>query len=83
MTRREYGRHVGLAPSSLDYYRRAARGAEPRARLVAVEVAALPELAEGTRALAVVLAGGRRVEVGPGFDAETLTRLLQALEARP
>ncbi len=44
---------------------------------VAVEVAAK----RGDPAeLSVVLAGGRRIEVRPGFDAETLRRLVAALE---
>jgi hypothetical protein len=44
---------------------------------VAVEVAAL---GGNTGALAVVLGGGRRVEVTRGFDADTLRRLLAELE---
>lgn len=79
MTRREYGLRVGLAPASLDYYRRQAGGRQAAARLVEVEVAA-PEPAAGGRELAVVLGDGRRVEVGRGFDADTLWRLLRALE---
>jgi hypothetical protein len=31
-------------------------------------------------ALAVVLAGGRQIEVQPGFDVHTLERLISALE---
>ena len=31
--------------------------------------------------LEVVLAGGRRIGVGPGFDEATLGRLVRALEA--
>lgn len=80
MTRREYGQQVGLAPSSLDYYRRLADGRRAVARLVEVEVAA-PALTAGVRELAVVLGDGRRVEVGRGFDEDTLWRLLRALEA--
>jgi hypothetical protein len=30
--------------------------------------------------LEVILAGGRRLGVAPGFDAETLGRLVRALE---
>jgi len=45
---------------------------------VAVEVAAKP----GDRAeLSIVLAGERRIEVRRGFDAETLRRLVAALES--
>ena len=32
--------------------------------------------------LAVVLAGGRRIEVGMGFDALTLERVVEVLEGR-
>jgi hypothetical protein len=33
-----------------------------------------------TAGLAVVLASGRTIEVGPGFDAPTLERLVSVLE---
>jgi hypothetical protein len=33
--------------------------------------------------LQVVLGVGRRIAVGPGFDPDTLRRLIDALEARP
>jgi hypothetical protein len=53
-------------------------------RLVAVKVKATPEPAApptAQAALEVVLAGGRRIGVGPGFDEGTLGRLVRALEA--
>ena len=34
-------------------------------------------------AIEVVLGGGRRVAVGPGFDEQTLRRLVAVLESRP
>jgi hypothetical protein len=34
----------------------------------------------GASGLAVVLSGGRRIEVGCGFDAQTLQQLLSLLE---
>jgi hypothetical protein len=34
----------------------------------------------GDSGLAVVLAGGRRIEVGRGFDAKTLEQLVRLLE---
>lgn len=80
LTRREYGRRVGLAPASLDYYRRLADGSQAVTRLVEVEVAP-PAPAAGVRDLAVVLGDGRRIEVGRGFDEGTLWRLLRTLEA--
>lgn len=58
-------------------YRREQGRRHPRPRWVAVEVAAK----RGDPAeLSVVLAGGRRIEVKRGFDAETLRRLLAAME---
>jgi hypothetical protein len=49
-------------------------------RLVAVKVTGAPEPAAALAALEVVLAGGRRIGVGPGFDERTLGRLVRALE---
>ena len=53
--------------------------------MVAVKVKGrTPEPAAPPAALAaleVVLAGGRRIGVGPGFDEGTLGRLVRALEA--
>ena len=58
-------------------YRREQGRRHQRPRWVAVEVAAK----RGDPAeLSVVLAGGRRIEVKRGFDAETLRRLLAAVE---
>ena len=39
--------------------------------------------AEETPSLEVVLANGRAVRVAPGFDAETLVRVIDVLEAPP
>jgi len=49
---------------------------------VAVELAIRksPTEHEAIGGLAVVLAGGRRIEVSPGFDAATLERLLGVLD---
>ena len=51
---------------------------------LAVEVCGATAVADGERAsgLAVVLSGGRRIEVGRGFDADTLQRLLAVVEGR-
>lgn len=72
----------GLSLSTLARYRRrqeqaAGEGAEGK-RWLAVEVSGSVVLGGGERAsgLAVVLPGGRRIEVGRGFDADTLQRLL-------
>ena len=47
-----------------------------------MEVSGRAAITGGGRAssLAVVLAGGRRIEVGRGFDTDTLKRLLAAVE---
>ena len=58
-------------------YRREQSRGRQKPRWVAVEVAAKRgEAAE----LSIVLAGERRIEVKRGFDAETLRRLVAALE---
>ena len=46
-----------------------------------VEVTAPAPDAKGHAAIEVVLAGGRRILVGPGFDPETLRQVVAALEA--
>jgi hypothetical protein len=38
---------------------------------------------ENRAAIEIVLGGGRRVAIGPGFDDETLRRVVAALEAGP
>ena len=53
-------------------------------RFVAVKLNGAPGPAKKEAApagLEVVLAGGRRIGVGPGFDEATLGRLVRALEA--
>lgn len=71
----------GLAPPSFYAWRRelAQRDA---ARPAFVPVQVLTEV-PATEALAVVLAGGRVIRVGPGFDATTLRQLLAVLEEQP
>jgi len=75
----------GLSLSTLARYRRrqeqtvgeAAQGK----RWLKVEVSGSTAVAGGESAsLAVVLRGGRRIEVGRGFDADTLKRLLAVVE---
>ena len=85
MSREEFCHQHGLALSTLARYRRRQRRREQGqdesagpGRWLAVELSgAHPADASG---LAVVLAGGRRIEVGRGFDARTLERLLSLLE---
>lgn len=76
----------GLSLSTLARYRRRPEhtvdeGTEGK-RWLAVEVWGATAVAGGDRAsgLAVVLAGGRRIEVARGFDTETLKRLLAVVE---
>ena len=69
----------GLSLSTLARYRRPQqpRAGEAGKRWLAVEVARGEAMAGGgTSGLAVVLPGGRRVDVDRGFDADTLKRLL-------
>lgn len=51
-------------------------------RWLKVEVCRAPAVTSGERAsgLAVVLAGGRRIEIGRSFDTDTLKRLLAVVE---
>ena len=82
MSRVEFCQKHGLALSTLARYqrRRQARGeAAGPSRWVAVELAGSPQPAPS--GLAVVLAGGRRIEVSRGFDANILRQLLRLLEA--
>ena len=49
---------------------------------MAVEVAGSATVAGGERTsgLAIVVSGRRRIEIGRGFDPDTLTRLLAVVE---
>jgi hypothetical protein len=76
----------GLSLSTLARYRKrqeqtAGETAEGK-RWLAVEVSGSAAVASGERAsgLAVALPSGRRIEVGCGFDADTLRRLLAVVE---
>ena len=79
--REEFCLKHGLALSTLARYRRRRQPAEAEAgnpsRWVAVELTASPQAASG---LAVVVAGGRRIAVSRGFDADTLAQLMGLLE---
>ncbi len=82
MTRQVFCAGRGLSVAALDKYRRRhGHGtSKSEGRLVAVEV--MPEVSVGKigRVLYVELVNGRRIEVGSGFDATTLKRLLTVLE---
>jgi hypothetical protein len=84
LSRSEFCRERGLGLSTLDRYRTQQRRQAPASRnaLVAEEVsgrAAVCDAATGG-ALAVVLRGGRRIEVGRGFDTGALEQLVRVLE---
>lgn len=76
----------GLSRSTLTRYRKrqeqTTRKAAGRKRWLAVEVSgnAAVAVSEKASGLAVVLSGGRRIEVGRGFDTDTLQRLLTVVE---
>lgn len=77
----------GVNPNTLSGYLRRRRedgvaGNRPTA-LLPVELRAQKTKRDGEVAgLVVVLANGRRIEVGASFDAVTVQRLVQALETR-
>ena len=84
LSRVEFCRQHGLSLATLARYRkRRTQGpAAPADRWVAVEVASARSTLESrwNSGLAVALPGGRRIEVGCGFDAHTLVQLLGVLE---
>ena len=80
----EFCRKHGLSLATLARYRkRQAQGSPaPGNRWVAVEVSASHRRLESGAGsgLVVALPGGRRIEVGCGFDVRTLAQLLAELE---
>ena len=91
MGRSEFCRSHGMALSTLARHlkkqsseqRLSANSIAGESRLIAVELAAMSASAATGKqrsALTVLLSNGRRVEVGSGFDAETLAELVSALE---
>jgi len=88
MRRTEFCRSRGLSFGTLNRHlkkqrwKRTSRRASSVGRLVPVELAARksPTQHEPSCGLAVVLSGGRRIEVHPDFDTNTLERLVIALE---
>ncbi len=83
ISQEEFCQRHGLALSTLARYRRWWRQEQRESanpgRWVAVELAG--GQSAGASGLAVVLASGRRIEVGRGFDAQTLAQLLSLLES--
>jgi len=86
-SRREFCREHGLVLSTLDRYlrkQRAVSGADVnllRSGLLPVKVG-MPTGGQTEKTLTVVLPRGRKVEVGIGFDAATLVRVVAVLEGR-
>ena len=84
LSRVEFCRKHGLSLATLARYRRRQAQGEtaPGNRWVTVEVSGASSTLEsrGSSGLAVALPGGRRIEVGCGFDAHTLVQLLGVLE---
>jgi hypothetical protein len=88
MRRSEFCRSRGLSFGTLDRHLKKQRWKRKNRRvssaggLVPVELAARksPAPRESSCELAVVLTGGRRIEVHPGFDTDTFERLVSALE---
>ena len=76
----EFCRKQGLSLATLARYRkRHVQGSPvPGSRWLAVEAPGAGPARES--GLALALAGGRRIEVGRGFDAHTLVQLLSVLE---
>jgi len=90
MGRSEFCRSHGMALNTLKRHLKkqqerqvpAASNRVEQSRLVAVELAAAETTVAGEcrGSLMVLLSNGRRVEVGRGFDATTLTQLVTVLE---
>jgi hypothetical protein len=82
LNRSEFCRQRGLALGTLARYRRRREQAPAGSNvLLAVEMSGRATGAVvATSALTAVLRGGRRVEVGRGFDAGTLEQLVHVLE---
>jgi transposase len=86
LNRTQFCRRRGLTLGTLGRYQKRLRVGSSQgasgAALVAVELAQRNAGAEPAAGwgLAVVLASGRRIAVGVGFDATTLQRLVQVLE---
>ena len=87
MRRSEFCQSRGLSFSTLDRHlknrrwKRRRRPVSSAGRLVPVELAKKSLTQHESRSgLAVVLPGGRRIEVHPDFDTNTFERLVSALE---
>jgi hypothetical protein len=85
LNRSQFCRRQGLTLGTLNHYLERMQGERTNSGshggLVAVELRGM-KLGQEREAsgLAVVLSGGRRIEVGAAFDGATLQRLVQTLE---
>jgi hypothetical protein len=82
LTQTEFCQRRGLVRTTLNrYLNKHRKTSQATGGLVAVEVAGpLPLRREAEKALAVILPTGHKIEVGVGFDAVTLTRIIAVLE---
>jgi transposase-like protein len=83
LTKVEFCRRAQISSSTL--YRNFQQANETstataQAGVIAVEVMGSRSERDGDYGLSVVLPGGRRIEVGAGFDGATLQRLILVLE---
>lgn len=99
LTQPEFCRRRGLPLHTFRRYLYGRRGAAPspaaaapppaapcppaQPRFLLVTLAAAPTAPAPAAALALILDARHRIAVAPGFDPETLRRLVDALEARP
>src|SRR4051812_33626140 len=80
---RAFCRAEGVNEPLFYWWRRRLGQAEPREpAFVPVQVITKPVGEPATQGIEVVLAHGRRLRVGPGFDPHTLVTLIDLLEAR-
>jgi hypothetical protein len=83
---REFCQAAGLSVPSFYWWRREVhvrdtrRGGSRRPRFVPVQITPRPAAGGSVEAL---LASGRMIHVGPGFDADHLRAVVTALEATP
>jgi hypothetical protein len=81
LTRKQFCIQHGISKATLDNYRKR-KAASPRRASMAIVPVELTDSApcEGA-SLWLVLLNGRRIEVGLGFDAVTLERLIAVADA--
>ena len=84
LNRSQFCQRQGLTLGTLNRYLKKLRGeggsGTASGRLVTVELSAAGGKRDSGCGLALVLGGGRRIEVEAGFDASALQRLVQTLE---